>query len=149
VRFLPGALGYPIEPHDLRFLTRQLRRWSHGFVQNLALHRQRLVTVPFLRSSVAVAAVDGVVSSAAYLFVLPLLALVLAQPWPLLGYLLDLPALVVLVIVGAQPRREVPRALACLPWFFVLRFVNSLFFLEAVWSELFRRRRLHVFEKGH
>ena len=30
VRFVPEAICYPIEPHDLRFLRCQLRRWSHG-----------------------------------------------------------------------------------------------------------------------
>jgi biofilm PGA synthesis N-glycosyltransferase PgaC len=33
--FVPDAVCYPIEPHDLRLLRKQLRRWSHGFVQNV------------------------------------------------------------------------------------------------------------------
>ena len=38
VRFIPEALCYPLEPHDYAFLRKQLRRWSHGFVQNVHLH---------------------------------------------------------------------------------------------------------------
>jgi cellulose synthase/poly-beta-1,6-N-acetylglucosamine synthase-like glycosyltransferase len=43
VRFVPEAVCYPIEPHDLRLLRKQLRRWSHGFVQNVMLHRRDLL----------------------------------------------------------------------------------------------------------
>ena len=35
VRFVPEAVCYPIEPHDFHFLRCQLRRWSHGFIQNV------------------------------------------------------------------------------------------------------------------
>jgi biofilm PGA synthesis N-glycosyltransferase PgaC len=38
VRFVPGAVSYPLEPHNYHFLSKQLRRWSHGFVQNVRLH---------------------------------------------------------------------------------------------------------------
>ena len=38
VRFMPEALCYPIEPHDLHFLSKQLKRWSHGFIQNVRTH---------------------------------------------------------------------------------------------------------------
>jgi hypothetical protein len=31
----------------------------------------------------------------------------------------------------------------------VLRVLNTVMFLEAVWSEVIRRRRLVVYEKGH
>ena len=33
-----GASPIPIEPHDFDFMGKQLRRWSHGFVQNVRLH---------------------------------------------------------------------------------------------------------------
>jgi biofilm PGA synthesis N-glycosyltransferase PgaC len=149
VRFVPEAMSYPIEPHNFLFMRRQLRRWSHGFVQNVQLHGRGVTRVPFLRFSVAAAVWDATIATAAYLVVLPLLALLLAQPWPLLGYLIDLPTIAVPVLVGARRRREVRRALASLPGFFVLRLVNAAFFAEAVWSEVFRRRRLAVYEKGH
>lgn len=149
VRFIPEAVSYPIEPHDLTFMRSQLRRWAHGFVQNVALHRRSLLRVPFLRSSVAVAAWDATVATAAYFLVLPLLALTLAQPWPLLGYLIDIPAVLVPVLVGAAARGETRQALASVPGFFVLRFLNSIYFVEAIWSEVIRGRRFETYEKGH
>jgi poly-beta-1,6-N-acetyl-D-glucosamine synthase len=149
VRFVADAVSYPIEPHNYRFMSSQLRRWSHGFVQNVRLHGRGILKVPFLRFSVAAAVWDATIATAAYFLVLPLLAILLASPWPLLGYLIDLPAILVPVAVGASRRRELRKAIASLPGYFVLRFVNSLFFAEAVWSEVFRRRRLAVYEKGH
>ena len=84
----------------------------------------------------------------AYLFLLPLLAL-LVSPLFLLGYLIDTPALLVPVLFGAVARGEAGRALGSLPAFWVLRLVNSAFFLEAVWTEVVLRRRFDVYEKGH
>jgi poly-beta-1,6-N-acetyl-D-glucosamine synthase len=149
VRFVPEAVSYPIEPHDFEFMQKQLRRWSHGFLQNVRLHWRGLLDVPYLRSAVAVATWDALVASLVFLFLLPLLALLLGQPWLLLGYVIDLPALLVPLVVGSVPRRELGRALASLPAFFVLRTVNGAFFLRAAWLEWVRGRPLLVYEKGH
>jgi cellulose synthase/poly-beta-1,6-N-acetylglucosamine synthase-like glycosyltransferase len=148
VRFVPEAVCYPIEPHDLPFLTKQLRRWSHGFVQNVRIHRRALLDLGFLRSAVAVAFWDSVFASLAYLLLLPLLA-VLVSPAFLLAYLIDAPVVLVPVLHQAAKRREVRRALASLPGFFALRVVNGIFMLSALWRELIAGRPLLVYEKGH
>lgn len=148
VRFLPEAICYPVEPHDYVFMGKQLRRWSHGFIQNVRLHWRDLLRTTFLRTTVAVALWDAVVASVVYLFLLPVLA-VMISPWFLLAYLIDAPAVAVPVLARAWGRRELPRALASLPCFFVLRAVNSMFLLRAVWSEVVLKRRLMVYEKGH
>src|SRR5262245_19697207 len=149
VRFVPEALCYPIEPYNFRLMSAQLRRWSHGFVQNCALHWRGLLKVPFLRSAVAVALWDAIVSALAFLIVLPLLAIALRSPWPLLAYIIDAPALLVPLLIGAIPRRETALTLASLPSFFVLRLVNGYYFLEAVWSEWVLRRPFRIHIKGH
>ncbi|HEX6559870.1 MAG TPA: glycosyltransferase family 2 protein [Longimicrobiales bacterium] len=149
VKFVPDAICYPIEPHDYAMMSKQLRRWSHGFVQNVQLHWRGLLDVPYLRSAVAVATWDAIIASTVYVFLVPLLALIFRNPWFLLGYIIDLPALAVPVLAGAAPRREVWRALFSLPAFMVLRAVNALFFIEAVWSEWLMGRRFAVYEKGH
>jgi biofilm PGA synthesis N-glycosyltransferase PgaC len=149
VRFLPEAVSYPIEPHNFHFMSKQLRRWSHGFVQNVRLHRRGLLDVPFLRHSVAVSFWDATVAASLYLFALPLLAVVLQNPWLLLGYIIDVPAVAVPVLAGAAARGEVWRAVASLPAFFVLRTVNAAFFLRAAWTELVLGRSFSTYEKGH
>ena len=72
---------------------------------------------------------DAAIASVVYLLLLPLLALVLRSPWLLLGYVIDAPAILVPVLAGALPRREVRRALVSYPAFFVLRAVNAAYFL--------------------
>ncbi len=149
VRYVPDAVCYPIEPRTFALMRTQLRRWSHGFVQNVRLHWRALLRVPYLRSAVAVAFWDATVAAALYLMLLPILALLLARPWILLGYVIDAPAVLVPVIAGAARRREVGRAIASVPAFFILRTVNALFFLRAACAELLLDRSFHVYQKGH
>lgn len=149
VRFMPDAVCYPIEPHDFHFLGKQLRRWSHGFVQNVMLHRRGLLGIPFLRQAVAVSFWDAIIASLVYLVVLPVMAIALRNPWLLVGYVIDVPAVAVPVLAGAWQRRELRRGLASLPAFFVLRTVNAVFFLRAIWSELVMHRSFTTYEKGH
>ncbi|WP_170285944.1 glycosyltransferase family 2 protein [Nocardioides rubriscoriae] len=149
VRFVPDAVCYPIEPPDLDFMTKQLKRWSHGFVQNVGLHWKGILRLPFLSTVVGVALFDAVVASLIYLLVLPVLAVALGAPLLLLVYVIDVPAVLVPVLVAARRRREVGRALLSLPCFFVLRTVNGFFMLEALITEVVLRRPLLVYEKGH
>jgi len=148
VRFVPDAVCYPIEPRSFTLMSRQLRRWSHGFVQNVWGHWRGVLEVPILRSLVGVALWDAVVASFGFLVLLPILA-VLVSPLFLLAYLIDLPALLIPVLVAAIPRGEARLALASMPAFVVLRLINAAFFLEAVWTALVLRRPLAVYEKGH
>ena len=149
VRFIPQAVSYPIEPHTFAFMYKQLKRWSHGFVQNVRIHRRGVLKLPFLNSVVTIAMWDAMVSSLVYLIVLPVLAILLADPRVLLTYIIDVPVVLVPVMVKAVQRREIVRALVSYPAFFVLRLVNSVFMLEALWSELIMGRTLNVYEKGH
>jgi poly-beta-1,6-N-acetyl-D-glucosamine synthase len=148
VRFVPEAVSYPIEPHNFEFMGKQLRRWSHGFVQNVRLHWRSVLSLGYLRSVVAIGFWDALMASLAYLIVLPLLALVV-DPVILLAYLVDAPVVLVPVLWQALARGETARALASFPSFFVLRIVNAFFMLRAVCSELILRRPLLVYEKGH
>ncbi len=149
VRFVAEAVCEPIEPATFNFLRKQLRRWSHGFVQNVRLHWKGLLDVPFLRSAVAVSIWDAAIASVAYLLVLPVVAVVFQNPWLLLGYVIDLPAIAVPVLIGASRRGEIGRALVSLPCFVILRPVNAWYFLQALWVEVVAGRRLTTYEKGH
>jgi cellulose synthase/poly-beta-1,6-N-acetylglucosamine synthase-like glycosyltransferase len=148
VRFCPAAVSYPIEPRDFAFMSKQLRRWSHGFVQNVRLHGRSLLGLGFLRSTVAIAFWDAIVASIAYLVLIPVLALAV-DPLFFLGYLVDAPVVMVPVLWQAFERREARLALASMPSFFVLRIVNGVFMLRALWDELVVDRPLLVYEKGH
>jgi hypothetical protein len=97
---------------------------------------------------VAVALFDATVASLAYMFLLPLLA-IFVNPLFLLAYLIDVPAMVVPVLYKAVQRKEVCLALTSLPGFLVLRLVNGVFLLKALWLEMVMKRPLMVYEKGH
>jgi poly-beta-1,6-N-acetyl-D-glucosamine synthase len=148
VRFLPEAVCYPIEPHDFHFLRCQLRRWSHGFIQNVILHWRQVLEQPYLRANVAVMLWDAIVTGSLFFFALPLLS-ILVNPLFLLGYVIDLPIIAVPILVEGLKRREVGRVLLSLPAYPVLRMVNTAIMLQAIWLELVRRQSLRVYEKGH
>ncbi|MBO0746764.1 MAG: glycosyltransferase family 2 protein [Acidimicrobiaceae bacterium] len=148
VRFVPEASSYPIEPANWHFLGKQLRRWSHGFVQNVRLHWRGLLAQRYLRSVIAIAFFDAVVAPVVTLFAFPVLAIVVS-PWFLLAYVIDLPVVAIPVLTGAFGRGESRRALVSLPAYFALRLANCWFMFRAVVAELVVGRRLDVYEKGH
>ncbi len=149
VRFVPEACCFPIEPHTFAFMRKQLKRWSHGFMQNVRIHWPYVMKIGYLRMLIAVALWDATIASVAYLLVLPLLAIIFKNPFFLLGYIIDAPAVLIPVFLSAQHKRGMGRILASVPSFFVLRTVNSVFMLEAFWSELIMRKKFSVYEKGH
>ena len=148
VGFVPEAVCYPIEPHNLNLMRKQLRRWSHGFVQNVMLHRRGLLELGYLRSMVALAFWDAAIASLAYLLLIPLLAL-LVSPLFLLAYVIDAPVVLIPVVVGSYRRREVGAALASFPSYFPLRVLNGVMMLNALVRECVLRKPLLVYEKGH
>lgn len=148
VRFIPTAVCEPIEPDSYKMMCTQLRRWSHGFIQNVRVHRRGVLKQPILRSILAVAFWDGTISSIFYLCILPVLA-VSYGPIALVGYVIDFPAVAVPVIAAAIKRGELKEALISLPSFFILRLVNAAQMLRALFSELVLRRSFLTYEKGH
>lgn len=149
VRFCPTAVCYPIEPENFCFMKKQLRRWSHGYVQNVQLHWREILEIPYLRSFIAVSLWDAVVASLAYLILLPVLAFLFANPIILIVYVIDIPVVLVPVLFKAVERREVRVALASMPSFFVLRTVNAVFMIEALFTEILLNKKFHTYEKGH
>jgi len=148
VRFIPSAMCEPIEPDSLRMMRTQLRRWSHGFIQNVRVHRHGLARQPILRASLTASLWDAVFSSVVYLVILPIL-LVLVGPWALLGYVIDHPGIAIPVLYTAAKRKQFWSALFSLPSFFVLRLVNAWEMLHALFVEIVLRKSFLVYEKGH
>jgi biofilm PGA synthesis N-glycosyltransferase PgaC len=148
VQFAPDAVCYPIEPHDLTFMNKQLKRWSHGFVQNLALHWRDLLYDRTLRALVGVMLWDGLIASLLFICILPLLVIIV-NPLLLLVYLVDLPAVAIPAMMQGIKRREGARVAASLPCFAILRVLNGFHLLKALIMELVLGKSLAVYEKGH
>jgi biofilm PGA synthesis N-glycosyltransferase PgaC len=148
IRFVPEVVCYPVEPPNISFMRRQLRRWTRGFFHCVYVHWNDLLHVPYLRSIVAVGLWDATVATLAFFILLPLLVF-FVSPIFLLGSFIDLPAILVPVMYKAWQRGEVRKALASLPGFYVLRVVSGVFVLLAFWNEIILRKSLKTFEKGH
>lgn len=148
VRFALDAVSYPVEPHSFHFLHKQLKRWSAGFVQCVRVHWKGALEVPYLRSMVAVALWDALQAVLGLFLIIPLLA-IFVHPLFLLGYVLDLPTIAIPVLYTAYRRGEMLQALKSFPAFWIMRFVNSVYVLQAFWNEFVMRKKLEKFEKGH
>lgn len=149
VKFVVDAVSYPIEPNNFDFMSKQLKRWSHGFMQNVSLHIEDVVKIPYLGAVVSVGVWDAVIASITYLIIAPILVITFKNPLFFIVYFIDAPILFVPVMWKAIERKEFFVALLSFPSFFVLRFINCIFLLEAFWSEFILRRPLTIYEKGH
>lgn len=149
VRFIPDAICYPIEPHNFNFMGKQLKRWSHGFVQNLKIHWRDVLQIQYLNSIIAVSTWDAIMGALLYTLMLPALTLFYHNWIFLLGYVVDTPITFVPVFYKGLQRKEGVKVLISYPSFLVLRLVNSLFIMEAFWSEILMRKRFLTYEKGH
>jgi biofilm PGA synthesis N-glycosyltransferase PgaC len=118
-------------------------------MQNVRVHWKHVMKIGYLRMLIAVALWDATIASVAYLFLLPLLVIIFRNPFFLLGYVIDAPAVIVPILLSARHKKNTSRILASVPAFFVLRTVNSFFMLEAFWSELIMKKRFTTYEKGH
>lgn len=149
VKFIPEAVCYPIEPENFAFMSKQLKRWSHGFVQNVMLHWEGIRNIKYLNYMITVLFWDGAVASIVYLILLPLLMVLTQNPLFLIGYVIDIPAILVPTLYIGLKRGEALKVLASVPGYFVLRTVNGIFLLEAMWTELVLKKSFKTYEKGH
>ena len=148
VRFIPEAVSYPIEPHNFEFMGKQLRRWSHGFVQNVRLHWRSLLEFGYLRSTVAVGAWDA----APGLTRLPLRPAGpggARSPVLLLAIVIDAPVILVPVLWQAIGRRRDRPGAGELPGLLRAPDRQRLLHAARALAELVMRRPLLVYEKGH
>ncbi|MBY0308242.1 MAG: glycosyltransferase family 2 protein [Phycisphaerales bacterium] len=150
VRHVPGAVCYPIEPHTFSFLSKQLRRWSHGFWQCLRVHRESVLDIPYLRMMVAAALWDSTLAVLTLFVMIPLMAL-LVHPLFLVLYVADLPAVLVPVVLEGSRRGQggVWRGVSSIPAFYVLRYVNYYYMIKAFIDEFVVNKPLKTFVKGH
>jgi len=148
VKFTGKAFCYPLEPHNLTFLGKQLKRWSHGFIQNVVLHWSDLLRIPTLREQVFVGLTDAIVTGALFFIFTPLFLVI--NP-VVLGYLFvsDWMFITVPVVWKGYQLKMLRKALTSLPFFFVLRVVNSVYFFRALFSELILNKSFQTYEKGH
>ncbi len=148
VKFVGEAFCYPLEPHNLTFLGKQLKRWSHGFIQNVVLHWRELLKIPVLREQVMVGLADAIITGMLYFMFVPLFLVI--NP-VMLFYLFaaDWIFIAVPVLWKGYKLKMLRKSLTSLPFYFILRIVNSVYFFKALFSELIFKKSFKTYEKGH
>jgi biofilm PGA synthesis N-glycosyltransferase PgaC len=149
VTYTDKAFCYPLEPHNLNFLSKQLKRWSHGFVQNVILHWNDWLHTPVLREQVLVGLADATITGILYL-VFPLLFILLGNPLLMVYlYVSDWMFITLPVVWKGYKLKLLKKCLSSLPFYFILRIVNSIYFFQAIISELILNKSFTIYEKGH
>ena len=128
VKYVSGATCYPVEPPSFSFMRKQLDRWSHGFLQNIRLQGRGILDVPMLGSFVIVAFVDALLGGLFYLALPALLGLVEGARFLVWLYLAEMLLVAGPVLWMAFRVGLLRQALASLPFFFVLRLMNLVYF---------------------
>lgn len=148
VTYVPKAICHPIEPYNYRTFSAQVRRWSAGFVQNLALHRRDYAgdTVGIF---VSICFLDAVIGGLMFCLI-PLLFLfndyALILKWYLLGDLLPISALVIFMGWRLKVLRYAIPGILCI---YLIRPLNAYFFFEAIIKEWILGIRATEYVKGH
>lgn len=150
VRFNKDAFCYPIEPRTFQLMSKQLKRWSHGWFQNLKIHWKKLREIPVAREFVLMQLLDAMVGTAIWLAVAPVLAIVHHDP---ILYLYVTSTDIVFIAIPAAWKGYqlgmLRKVLTSLPAFFLLRLVNSYFYITAAISEFLLKKSFTKYEKGH
>jgi biofilm PGA synthesis N-glycosyltransferase PgaC len=150
VRYNHDVLCFPLEPENLHMLSKQLKRWSHGYLQNVRLHWKKMRNIPVLREQVIAALCDAFLGSIVFIIVLPLNAILFHDPLTIVYALLaDASFISIPPIVKGYKMKMVRKVLSSLPFFLLLRVVNIYFFYNAFISEFLLNKSLTKYEKGH
>jgi poly-beta-1,6-N-acetyl-D-glucosamine synthase len=149
VAYTSKAFCYPIEPHNFKFLSKQLKRWSHGFIQNVVVHWNEWIHIPILREQILVGLSDATVTGILY-FLFPIIFLSVGAPMLVAYlYLSDWFFVAAPVLWKGYKIKMLKKSVVSLPFYFILRIVNSFFFFEALISELVFNKSFKKYEKGH
>jgi len=150
VRFNQDVYCYPIEPENLDMMSKQLKRWSHGYLQNIKLHWKKISKVPVMREQVIVSLSDALFGPVGLFVILPLFGILLHNPL-IIAYTLLADALFISLppLVKSIKMKNTKLVLRSLPAFFVLRTVNTFFFMSAFMKEFVLNKTFHKYEKGH
>jgi cellulose synthase/poly-beta-1,6-N-acetylglucosamine synthase-like glycosyltransferase len=148
VLFVPDALAYTDDPKTLKQMKAQLSRWSCAYYENIRKHYRGLWrTNRRAWGFVTVGLVDSILGT----FFYPIL-LILGIFYPLLavGILLsDFGFLAVVTAVGARKQRMVLRTLSFIPSLFMLRIVNTYFYMKCLALTGILGRSIGKYVKGH
>ncbi|MER5174638.1 MAG: glycosyltransferase family 2 protein [Candidatus Nitrosocosmicus sp.] len=150
VRCVMDSFCFPLEPNNFKLMSKQLKRWSHGWFQNVILHRKNVMKIPGLREQVIVGSIDALFGSLFLLLILPLIS-VISGNYPLMTFTFAMDVFLFLIpsmIIGYKIK-HLRKVITSLPAFLLLKIVNIYYIYEAFISEVILKKRLTIYEKGH
>lgn len=150
VRYNHEVYCFPFEPNNLDMMKKQLKRWSHGYIQNVKLHWVKIKKIPILREQIIASFTDSLLGTFVLVVVVPITSIITHDFLTVLYIILvDLLFISIPAIIKGIKIKKLRKVLSSLPSFFVLRFVNMYFFYKALVFELLLKKSLKNYEKGH
>ena len=150
VRCVTDAFCFPLEPSNFKLMSKQLKRWSHGWFQNVILHRKNIMKIPGLREQVIVGSVDALFGSLFLLIILPLLSIVLNNySLMVFTFVMDIFLFLIPSLLIGYKIKQLRKVITSVPAFLLLKIVNIYYIYEAFISEVILKKRLIIYEKGH
>lgn len=142
VKFIPKAKCHTIVSRNFDEMSTQTKLWSKGYIQNIKENWDKVIAFPKTNPAFSIGTVGLVVTAFIYLLLFPTLAVYFRNPIFLLGYVIDLPAFILPVLIKGILEGEFLLVLTGLPSYVVLRILNSLFIFEAFWNEIILNKKI-------
>jgi len=149
ILFVPEALCFPSEPNNLATVRKQLKRWSFGFQLNMKAHWRNILRIPRFRLFAFTAWIEGTIAALYYLIAVPLIYLFLGWVPIAMLVITDWIIMAIPAMIGAHRFGITRKALEYLPSYYILRMVNSFYFLYAFFAVWVFNRKFGTYEKGH
>jgi poly-beta-1,6-N-acetyl-D-glucosamine synthase len=150
VRFNEDVYCFPIEPENFNMMSKQLKRWSHGYLQNVRLHWKKISKVPVIREQIFISMFDSLFGTVGLFVILPLFAILLHNPLIIAyAFLADAIFMSTPALVKSIKLKNTKLVLSSLPSYFALRTINTIFFMSAFMKEFVLNKTFHKYEKGH
>jgi biofilm PGA synthesis N-glycosyltransferase PgaC len=150
VRYNHEIYCYPLEPENFDMMSKQLKRWSHGYLQNVKLHWKRIRKVPVIREQIIISMCDSVFGPLALFVVLPVISFFLNNPLLIaFAFLTDALFISIPPLVKSIKMKNTKMVLGSIPAYFILRTINAFYFWSAFIKEIVLKKTFHKYEKGH
>lgn len=147
--FAPRAVAYVSDPDVFCFMKKQVKRWMHGYFQNVRLYLPTLWRrKPMMATWATIMLVEVILAPlwvAGGILVITRYGARGAGGW----LLFDLGLVLPWVLWQARKEFGVWRALRWFPCLLPVRLLNLTYAFHAVVTELIMRRPFAVYEKGH
>lgn len=150
IRFVPEAIAYTDDPATFKHMSAQLSRWSSAYFENIRKHLKLLWrTNKRAWSCMFIGLVDSLAGSILYYLIMILIGLYFGWKWTIFSIAIDLFMIGTLAAYGARRFEMSLKMFKWLPQLFILRIINSYYFVKYFIITGILNRSLTTYVKGH